>query len=76
VMREVLVLVVAGIAVGLPASYFLTRLVQSQLYGIEPNDFGSVAAATLLLAAVAMLAGYVPARRAASYDPARVLRYE
>jgi predicted permease len=76
VMREVLVLVAAGIAVGLPASYFLTRLVQSQLYGIEPNDFGSVAAATLLLAAVAMLAGYVPARRAASYDPARVLRYE
>jgi ABC-type antimicrobial peptide transport system permease subunit len=76
VMREVLVLVAAGIAIGLPASYFLTRLVQSQLYGIEPNDVSSIAAATLLLAVVALTAGYIPARRAASYDPVRVLRYE
>jgi ABC-type antimicrobial peptide transport system permease subunit len=76
VMREVLVLVGVGIAVGLPAAIGLTRLVQAQLYGIEPTDRVSIAAATLLLAVVALLAGYLPARRASRYDPVRVLRYE
>jgi len=76
VMREVVALVGAGIAVGLPAAYTLTRVVRTQLYGVEPGDALSLAAATLLLAAVALLAGYLPARRAASYDPVKVLRYE
>jgi predicted permease len=74
VMREVLGLVVAGVVVGLPAAYGLTRLIQAQLYGVEPNDPVSVAAATLLLSMVALLAGYIPARRAAGFDPAGVLR--
>jgi predicted permease len=74
VMREVLVLVIAGVVVGLPAAYGLTRLIQAQLYGVEPNDPASMAAATLLLSTVALLAGYIPARRAAACDPASVLR--
>jgi len=50
--------------------------VRSQLYGVEPADPLSVALGIGLLAAVSLLAGYVPARRAANYDPVRVLRYE
>ena len=76
VMREVLVLVGVGVAVGLPAAYVLTRVVQAQLYGVDPRDGLSIALATLILAGISLLAGYVPARRAASYDPVRVLRYE
>jgi predicted permease len=76
VMREVLVLVGAGVVFGLPAAYGLTRAVQAQLYGVAPTDAVSIALATGLLASVALLAGYIPARRAASYDPVRVLRAE
>ena len=76
VMREVLVLVSIGIAIGLPAAFALTRFVQAQLYGVQATDPLSIAMATLLLAVVALLAGYIPARRAAGYDPVRVLRYE
>jgi predicted permease len=76
VMREVLALVAAGIVVGAPAAIALAWLVRSQLYGVEPADPLSVALGIGLLAAVSLLAGYVPARRAANYDPVRVLRYE
>jgi putative ABC transport system permease protein len=76
VMREVLALVAAGILVGAPAAIALAWLVRSQLYGVEPADPLSVALGIGLLAAVSLLAGYVPARRAANYDPVRVLRYE
>jgi predicted permease len=76
VMREVLVLVSIGVAVGLPAALMLSKVVQAQLYGVEPHDAGSIAGATLLLTVVALLAGFIPARRAATYDPVRVLRYE
>jgi predicted permease len=76
VMREVLVVLGAGIATGLPLAWYLSKLVQTQLYGIDPMDAVSIVSATALLAAVALLAGYIPARRAAGYDPSRVLRYE
>jgi predicted permease len=76
VMREVVVLVGAGTAVGLPAAWALSRLVQAQLYGVQPHDAASLALPALLLISVALLAGYIPARRAAGYDPVRVLRYE
>jgi ABC-type antimicrobial peptide transport system permease subunit len=75
-MREVLMLVAAGIAAGLPAAFGLASLVRAQLYGIEPNDPLSILLATLVLAGVAVLAGYLPARRAARYDPVQVLRAE
>lgn len=76
VMRDVVVLTGIGIAIGLPAAWGLTRMVKSQLYGIQPNDSLTIAAATLGIAFVALLAGYVPAIRAARVDPVRALRWE
>jgi macrolide transport system ATP-binding/permease protein len=69
-------LVAIGIATALPFVFVLKRFVRSQLYGIQPNDPSSIIFATLVLGCVALLAGYIPARRAASYDPMQVLRYE
>jgi len=76
VMREVLSLVVTGIVLGLIGAFALGRLVGSQLYGISANDPATIAAAVTLLAAVALAAGYVPARRATRVNPVLALRYE
>jgi len=76
VMRDVFLLTGIGIAIGLPAAWGLTRMVQSQLYGIRPNDAMTIAAATLGIGLVALLAGYVPALRATRVDPMRALRWE
>jgi predicted permease len=76
VMREVLVLVGGGIALGLPAAVGLSRLVESQLFGIQPHDPITLAAATVGLALVSAAAGYLPARRATRVNPVQALRYE
>ena len=76
VMKDVLVLAGIGIAVGLPAAWGLTRMVKSQLYGIQPNDMLTIVAATLGIACVALLAGYVPARKATRVEPMIALRWE
>ena len=76
VMREVLMLVTAGMAIGLPSALAVTQLVKAQLYGLTPADPASITIATLVLFGVALPAGYLPARRAASYDPVAVLRSE
>jgi predicted permease len=76
VMREVLMLAGIGIAIGLPAALALTKLAKAQLFGIQPNDAFSIALATLTIALIAMLSGYVPARRATWIDPMRALRWE
>jgi predicted permease len=76
VMKDVVVLAGIGIAVGLPAAWALTRLVKSQLYGIQPNDTLTIVAATLGIACVALLAGYVPARKATRVEPMLALRWE
>jgi predicted permease len=76
VMKEVLVLVAIGIGVALPLTLGLTGLVKAQLYGIAPNDPASLAFATLGISAVALIAGYVPARRATKIDPMRALRWD
>jgi predicted permease len=76
VMREVLVLVVIGVTVGVSAALALTRIVQSQLFGLTPHDPLTLALATVVLALVACAAGYIPALRASRLDPAAALRYE
>jgi predicted permease len=76
VMREVLLLIGAGIVVGLPAAWGLSKLVESQLFGVTPNDALTMIGAALALAAVGCAAGYLPAYRASRIDPVRALRYE
>ena len=76
VMREVLLLVGTGVVLGLAGAWGLGRLISSQLYGVTATDPVSIAAAATLLAAVALLAGYVPAWRATRVNPVLALRYE
>jgi ABC-type antimicrobial peptide transport system permease subunit len=76
VLRETLVLVCIGIAIGVPAALAGTRLVRSMLFGLGFADPIVIVAAAALLALVAALAGFLPARRAARVDPMVALRYE
>jgi ABC-type antimicrobial peptide transport system permease subunit len=74
VTREAMRLVVAGIAAGLGIAWLLGRWVRSLLFGIEPWDPASAAVAVSVLAAVALFAAWVPARRASRADPTAALR--
>jgi predicted permease len=76
VLRETLVLVLFGVAIGLPLAFASTRLIASHLFGVTPNDPTTIAMATVLLVIVALLACYLPARRAARVDPMVALRCE
>jgi putative ABC transport system permease protein len=76
VVKNGMLLACAGVLVGLAAAFVLTRLVASLLYGVGPNDPLTFLCVTIALIAVAMLASYVPARRAARVDPILALRYE
>ena len=76
VMREVIVLSAIGVAIGLAGAWGLTRLVETQLFGIHAGDARTMVLACAAIAAVACLAGYVPARRATAIDPMRALRFE
>jgi predicted permease len=76
VMREVLVLLSIGLAVGIPAALALGRYVSTQLYGIEPHDPWMAGSTVALLALVSAAAGMIPAHRASRIDPILALRYE
>lgn len=76
VMREVLWLVGTGVTIGLVAALGLSRLVQTQLYDIAPHDPATIVAAALALGVGALVAGYIPARRATRVNPVLALRYE
>jgi ABC-type antimicrobial peptide transport system permease subunit len=76
VLRESMVLVTAGIAIGVPVTIALTRLISARLFGVSASDPLTIALATSMLLAVAALAGFLPARRAAKVDPMVALRYE
>ncbi len=76
VMREVGVLVIVGLGIGLTAAWLAGRYVESQLFGLKANDPLVFAGAAISLALVALASGYVPARRASRIDPIKALRYE
>jgi putative ABC transport system permease protein len=76
VLRDVVVMAAAGLAAGSFGAFAASRFVESELFGVKAKDPVAFALAILLLTAVALLAGYLPARRAASVDPMKALRYE
>jgi len=76
ILRETFALVLAGLVLGVPAALFGAKLISAQLFGLSPTDPLTLIGAVVILALVAMLAGYVPARRAMKVDPLVALRYE
>jgi predicted permease len=76
VLREVGLMIAVGAAIGLPLSYFLARLIESQLFGIHANDPWVLVGASLLIVVAGFLAGLVPAIKAMRIEPVRALRYE
>jgi ABC-type antimicrobial peptide transport system permease subunit len=76
VMAEVAIMATLGVGLGLAAAFYLTRKVQSQLFGLSPSDPLTLVAAMAFLLAVALSAGFGPARRATAIDPNIALRTE
>lgn len=76
VLGQGLLLAAVGSAVGLVASYWLTKLLSDQLYGVRATDPKTLIGVTIVLLAVAMMACWIPARRATRVDPIVALRYE
>ncbi len=76
ILREGLTLAIAGVLVGLAGAYFLTRFMESLIFGIQALDLPTFASVSLVLTAIALLASYLPARRASRVNPSEALRAE
>jgi putative ABC transport system permease protein len=69
-------LTLIGVAIGVAGAVALTRLLTTMLFGVKPTDTATFVVVSLLLVAIALLACYLPARRATKVDPLVALRYE
>jgi ABC-type antimicrobial peptide transport system permease subunit len=76
ILRETTILIGTGLTIGVPASLLCARFVENKLFGLKAADPLTLAIALSILVAVALAAGYLPARRAARVDPMTALRYE
>jgi predicted permease len=76
VLREALLLLTAGLVIGTGLALWAGRAATALLFGLKPNDVATFVAAAILLAAVTVAAGYIPARRASRMDPMNALRVE
>ena len=76
ILREAASLAALGAALGVVAAAALSRYVRAMLYGITPDDPVAIGAAVAVMMAVALLAGWLPARRASRLDPMVALRHE
>jgi putative ABC transport system permease protein len=74
-MRQAVIVVVTGLVIGLAGSLVLTRLIASLLFGVGATDPATFAIVAALLLATALIACFVPARRALRVHPSQVLRY-
>jgi len=76
ILRDTLILVLIGLAIGVPLALGAATLVSKQLFGLSPTDAFTLIFAAGILVVVAMLAGFLPARRASRVNPLIALRYE
>jgi len=76
VLREAMMLLGAGLVIGIGLALWAGQAAAKFLFGLKPNDLATFAAAAVLLGLTAAVAGYIPARRASAMDPMDALRVE